>query len=140
MIGSGETIQHLTYVDDVVEGLLLCAECPQAVGQAYIIAGPRYTTLNDLVRATALAVGRQPPRGRIPLPAVMAAARLIETVCNWVGVEPPLHTRRVAFFTRSRGFSSHKAQLELGYLPHVDLEEGLARTAAWYQSSGLLNA
>ena len=31
-----------------------------------------------------------------------------------------------------------KARLELGYEPHLDLEEGLRQTAAWYREQGWL--
>ena len=62
-----ETVQHLTFVDDVVEGMLLAAGSAAAVGQTYILAGPRYTDLNELVRATARVLGVGVPRGRIPL-------------------------------------------------------------------------
>jgi hypothetical protein len=43
----------------------------------------------------------------------------------------PLHRRRVDFGP-SRAFSIDKAQRRLGYAPPVDVEQGIARTAAWY--------
>ncbi|MFO7277503.1 MAG: NAD-dependent epimerase/dehydratase family protein [Pseudomonadota bacterium] len=138
MIGDGETHYHLTYIDDLVEGMILCAESPQAVGQTYILAGPRHTTLNELVAATARAVGCRPPRGRIPVFPVMAAARLAERICRPLGIEPPLHERRVSFFIKNRGFCIDKARHELGYVPRVELEEGIQRTAQWYRANGLL--
>ena len=49
MLGSGEVFYHLTYIDDLVEGFRLCGEVPAAAGRTYILAGPRYTTLNELV-------------------------------------------------------------------------------------------
>jgi len=138
MIGSGDTVHHLMYIDDLVAGVLLCARHERAAGEAYILAGPRYTSLNDLVRATARAVGRPPPRGHVPLRPVMLAAKLTESVCRPLGIEPPLHTRRVGFFVNDRGFCSDKAARELGYVPRVDLDEGLARTVQWYRSVGVL--
>jgi dihydroflavonol-4-reductase len=138
MIGSGGTVQHLTFVDDVVEGILLAAGSAAAVGQTYILAGPRYTDLNELVSATARVLGVGVPRGRIPLGPVMVAARITESVCRPFGIDPPLYPRRVAFFTRNRGFSSEKARRELGYAPRVDLEEGLGRLATWYRGIGVL--
>jgi nucleoside-diphosphate-sugar epimerase len=138
MIGTGWTVQHLTYVDDVVDGMLLAAETPAAVGETYILAGPRYTDLNELVRATARALRVAVPRGRIPLGPVLMAARITESVCRPFGIDPPLYPRRVAFFTRNRGYSSEKARRELGYTPRVGLDEGLARMAQWYRSIGAL--
>jgi nucleoside-diphosphate-sugar epimerase len=138
MIGTGETLQHLTFVDDVVEGMLLAAASPTAVGQSYILAGPRYTDLNELVRTTARVLGVAVPKGSIPAGPVMAVARIAESVCQPLGIHPPLYPRRVAFFTRHRAFSSQKARRELGYEPRVHLEEGLRRMAAWYREIGAL--
>lgn len=138
MIGRGDTLYHMSYIDDVVEGMIVCGEHPAAVGGVFILAGPRYTSLRELVGATARAVGRRPPRGRVPLQPVMLAARVTENVCRRLGVEPPLHRRRVEFFVKNRGFCIDKARRELGFEPRVDLAEGLLRTARWYEAHGLL--
>ena len=138
MIGSGRVLYHMTYIDDLVDGIILCGEHAAARGQTYILCGPRYTTLHELVEAIAAAVGRKPPRGRIPLWPVKVGAVLCETLCKPLKIEPPLHMRRLDFFTKDRGFTSAKAQREIGYSPRVSLADGLARTAAWYRQNNLL--
>ncbi len=138
MIGSGQVLYHMTYIDDLVDGIILCGEHPAAQGQTYILSGPRYTTLTELVTEIAHAVGRKPPTGHVPLAPVKVAARLCEAVCRPLGIEPILHMRRLDFFIKDRGFTSGKAMRELGYRPRFDLSEGLVRTARWYQSNGLL--
>jgi dihydroflavonol-4-reductase len=59
-------------------------------------------------------------------------------VCVPLGIEPPLHRRRVDFWTKSRAFSIDKARRVLGYAPQVDLDEGVARTVAAYRQAGWL--
>ena len=61
-----------------------------------------------------------------------------EAVCVPLGIEPPLHRRRVEFWTKSRAFSIDKARRLLGYAPKVDLEEGVRRTVASYRELGWL--
>lgn len=138
MFGTGEVLYHLTYIDDLVNGIILCGEQPEALGQTYILAGERYVTLNELVRLTAAAVGVPAPRGHLPLWPLMMAATLCEWVCRPLRIEPPLYRRRVEFFIKDRAFSIEKARRELGYQPRVDLAEGLRRTARWYFENGLL--
>jgi nucleoside-diphosphate-sugar epimerase len=138
MIGDGKPLYHMTYIDDLVDGIILCGEHPGALGQIYILSGPRYTTVTELVAAVAKAVGREPPRGRIPLWPVMVSAVLCEALCRPLRLEPPLHKRRLDFFVNDRGFTSAKAAREIGYAPRISLEDGLARSAAWYKSEGLL--
>jgi nucleoside-diphosphate-sugar epimerase len=138
MIGDGKTLYHMTYIDDLVSGIILCGEHPAALGQTYILSGPRYTTLVELATAVAAAVGGRLRSGHIPVWPVMLAARACEALCRPLGIEPPLHRRRLDFFIKDRGFSSARARQEIGYAPQVSLEDGLARTAAWYKSKGLL--
>ena len=138
MLGGGRVLYHLTYVDDLVEGLRLCGETPAAAGRTYILAGPRYTTLVELVRAIAVELGVPPPKWRVPARPVWLVGALCEAVCVPLGIEPPLYRRRVEFFTKSRAFDTTRARNELGFAPAVDLAEGIHRTAAWYRKQGWL--
>jgi nucleoside-diphosphate-sugar epimerase len=138
MIGNGNVLYHMTYIDDLVDGIILCGEHPAALGNTYILCGARYTTLAQLAHAVAQALGRNLPRGRIPLWPVKLAAHACEAICRPLHIEPPLHMRRLDFFVNDRGFTAAKAARELGFVPKVSLEEGLARTAAWYRSENML--
>ena len=138
MLGSGRVLYHLTYIDDVVEGFRLCGETPAAAGRTYLLGGPRYTTLAELVAIIADELGVPPPRLRIPVWPVRSLGALCEAVCVPLGIEPPLHRRRVDFFTKSRAFDTTRARHELGFAPAVDLVEGVHRTAVWYRANGWL--
>jgi len=138
MIGSGRSLYHLTYIDDLVDGILLAGARPEARGEVFTIGGARYTTLNELVRLIAGAVGAREPRWRIPYWPVHAAASACQFLCRLTGVNPPLYPRRVEFFAKSRAFSIDKARRLLGYEPKVGLEDGLKRTAAWYRGKGMI--
>ena len=138
MLGRGRVYYHLTYVDDLVEGFRLCGETPRAAGRTYLLGGPRYTTLAELVRAIAAELRVPPPRLRLPVWPVWLAGALCEAACVPLGVEPPLYRRRVDFFTKSRAFDTARARRELGFAPAVDLAEGIRRTAAWYRVQGWL--
>jgi dihydroflavonol-4-reductase len=138
MFGSGEVPYHLTYIDDLVAGIILCGERPEALGETYILAGDEYVTLNELVRRVAEAVGVAPPRGRLPLWPLLAAAVACERLCRPLRIDPPLHKRRVEFFVHPRAFTSGKARRELDFSPQVGLGEGLRRTADWYFEQGHL--
>jgi dihydroflavonol-4-reductase len=138
MFGSGEVPYHLTYIDDLVDGFILCGEKPEALGEVYILGGDEYASLNELVRLVAEAVGVKPPRGHLPLWPLMTAATLCERICRPLGIDPPLHKRRVEFFIKPRAFTNAKARRELGFRPRVPLAEGVRRTAAWYVEQGHL--
>ena len=138
VVGSGRALYHPVYIDDLVEGFVLALDRPEAVGEAFIIGGPDYLTQSEL----ALLVARH-TRGRVlpfrvPAWPLQLAGSLCEAVCVPFGIEPPLHRRRVDFWTKSRAFSIEKARRVLGYAPSVGVDEGVARTAAWYREAGWL--
>jgi nucleoside-diphosphate-sugar epimerase len=139
MFGSGDTLFHPVYVDDLIEGFLLCGSRSAVIGRTYILAGPEYVTLNRWAAAVAKAVGQDLPRRRLPYWPLSVAAAVCEAVCVPLRIEPPLHRRRARFFVNNRAFSSERARNELGYAPKVGVIEGCQRTAAWYFEHGYLN-
>lgn len=138
LIGSGRVLYHLTYIDDLVEGFRLCGATPAAAGRTYLLAGPRFTTLEELLGFVARELRVSPPRWHLPLWPFRVAAVLAEYLCVPFGIEPPIYRRRLDFYTKSRAFDTTRARTELGFAPKVDLEEGIRRTADWYRSENLL--
>jgi dihydroflavonol-4-reductase len=138
MIGRGEVFLHMVHVDDLVRGFRLAAERPEAIGEVFIIAGDQYVTLNELSERIARVWNVPPPRLHLPVWPFYLAGALCEAVCVPLRVEPPIFRRRVAFFTKSRGFTIDKARRLLGYEPQVDLQAGLQQTAAWYRQQGFV--
>jgi nucleoside-diphosphate-sugar epimerase len=138
LVGDGLPHYHLVYIDDLVEGILLAAERPAAVGEAFILAGPRHVSQRELGAIIARHTGGRVLPIRIPAAPIQWAGDLCEAVCVPLGIEPPLHRRRVDFWTKNRAFSIAKARRLLGYAPKVDVEEGVARTAQWYRQAGWL--
>jgi nucleoside-diphosphate-sugar epimerase len=137
-LGDGRIFYHLTYIEDVVEGLRLCGEVPQAAGRTYNIAGGQVVTLNELVQLIAETAGVAVPKLHLPVWPFWLAGAACEAACAPFGLEPPLYRRRVDFFTKSRAFDISRARSELGYTPQVSLREGIRRTLEWYRAAGWL--
>jgi dihydroflavonol-4-reductase len=133
VLGRGEIFYHLTYIDDLVEGIRLAGEVPAGANRSYILAGGEVTTLNELVGRIATAAGVAPRGLHLPVWPVWIAGALCEAACAPFSIEPPLYRRRVDFFTKSRAFRIDRARQELGYAPAVGLEDGIRRTLAWYR-------
>jgi len=138
ILGDGKPFYHLVYVEDLVTGFELCAQKENALGKVYILGGNEYLALNDLVDLIAKVLGISLSKIHLPVFPFKALSALCEKVCIPLGIEPPLHRRRVDFFTKSRAFNISKAKKELGYKPEFDLETGLRLTAEWYREKGFL--
>ncbi len=106
--GDGSQIRAWLYVDDMVEGTLLALEHPAAVGESFNVGNARSAvTIHDL--ATRI-------------------KRLTE--CAGEIVFQPLHYTDVEL----RIPNIDKAKRLLGFEAKVDLDDGLARTIAWYRA------
>jgi nucleoside-diphosphate-sugar epimerase len=107
--GDGSQIRAWCYVDDMVTGVLACLERPEAVGQAFNIGNPRSAvTIYDL----ALRIKR----------LTKAPAEIVFKPLFYADVE--LRIPNV-----------QKASELLGWEPTVELDDGLARTIAWYRET-----
>jgi nucleoside-diphosphate-sugar epimerase len=139
MFGSGEVLYHLTYIDDLTEGIRLAGTVPGVEGQVFTLAGERYTTLNELYAVIAEVLDSPRSRRHYPVWPVYAAGAVCEWVCRPFRIPPPIYRRRLDFFMKDRAFDISKAGRMLGYRPAVDLKTGIARTAEWYKKKGLLS-
>jgi dihydroflavonol-4-reductase len=139
MIGPGTNCRQMMHVNDLIRVLLLAAQHERALGETFVVAGQEVLTTNQTVKTIAEVLERSPPRVRIPLWPVMAAAKVCEATLPRFNIQPPIHERRLDFFRKSFVFSTVKAKHVLGFQPDITFHAGAADTAAWYRSRGLLS-
>lgn len=138
VLGNGGIYYHMVHVEDLVRGFMLAGRVPQAVGEAFIIGGDGYLSLNELVARVAALLGKKGRIFHLPARPFQWAGTLCEKTLIPLGMNPPIYRRRVDFFTKSRAFDISKAKRILGYQPEVSMEEGLRQTAKAYRTEGLL--
>ncbi len=129
---------HAVYIDDIVDGFMLALKTPDVSGETFLIGGDRYLPLKDYIQVVADAEGAPMPWLKFPYWLFYYAAVVIESICVPLGIEPPLHRRRVRFYKNNRAFNIQKAKTLLGFSPKISLEEGMKRTVAWYKENGFL--
>jgi nucleoside-diphosphate-sugar epimerase len=138
VIDGGKALLHPVYIDDMTRAFQLCVEHPTAIGRSYTIAGTQLVTIRELAMAIAHALGRKLPTGNIPLWLAHLAADIFALVPGFQGERAPLTHSRIKFLTQSRVYSIERASNELGYVPQVELDEGMRQTVFWYQKHGYL--
>lgn len=138
IIGRGDNRHQPIYVDDLIDGLLAARTSPRAVGRAFVLAGPQPVTTTQMVEAIAEALGKRKRVIRVPMWPFLATALLLERTLRPLGIQPPLHRRRMDFFRKSLWFSTERAKVDLGFVPGTDFRRGAALTAAWYAEHGEL--
>ncbi len=138
MFGSGRTLYHPLYVDNLVDAFLLCMPPGAGNGRAYLIADESYYPIEEIVRAVARALDVPIRIPHYPVLPVVALGHIVEKACKPFGLAPPIFPRRVDWYRQNRAFDITRAKRELGYVPRVQLDEGLRRTAIWYREEGYL--
>ena len=134
--GPGTIRYHITYIDDLIEGILLVVENSQAEGQVFILAGQEYTDLNQLVKLIGKLMEKKVHLLHLPFKPVYLFSTITEYMGKLLGINPVLYRRRLDIFWKDRVFSNEKAKHILGYQPRFSLEEGLGKTLQWYQEQG----
>ncbi len=138
MFGTGRTLYHPLYIDNLVDAFLLCLPPGAGSGRAYLIADENYYTIEEIVRAVARALDVPVDIPHYPILPAVALGHLVEMVCRPLGMIPPIFPRRVDWYRQNRAFDISRARTELGYVPRISLDEGLRRTGAWYRTMGYL--
>ncbi len=131
-------LYHLIHVDDLTNVLLLSATHPNALNQTFICGNPEASSLEKIARNVAKALNRKLFIIRVPVTPLFLLADICEWLCKKINVEPPLHRRRVAFFTKDRSFDTTKLTSLLGYNFVHSEEDGISETAMWYKNAGWL--
>lgn len=140
MLGFGKCLYHLIHVEDLTDAMMVAATRPAADGEAFIIGNTEPIRLADMGRLIAWALGYRFRPLRIPVWPFFVLGDLCELVCKPFGWEPPIHRRRVAFFTKDRAFNTQKMQQLLGFTPRYDNRQGIEETARGYVARGWLKA
>lgn len=138
MIGPGNNLHHSIYVDDLIDGFLTAATHESAPGEIFVLSGPQAVTTNEMVETISSELGAKGPLFRAPLKPFMWLATVMESILRPLGIQPPLHRRRMDFFRKSYQFSSMKAHQQIGFAAKTSFAQGVAETAAWYYKMGLL--
>ena len=138
MFGDGTTLYHFIHVRDLCDAFMLAAESEAAVGNRYIIADDHAISIDTFVGLLARSSGVKPPRLHIPFALLQCAAVLCEGVCKPLGLSPPIHRRRAAWFKSNRCFDISRARKDLGYEPSVSIEAGVADMVRSYFEAGWL--
>jgi nucleoside-diphosphate-sugar epimerase len=133
----GRGIFSPVYIDDLVSGLVLAAELPEAAGQVFTIGGPSAVPAKEFFGHYFRMLGKRGPLC-LPTPLAVTAARVAGAVERLRGNRTEINAASMRYLARPGGYSIEKARRLLGYESQVDLDEGMRRTETWLREQGLL--
>lgn len=132
IFGDGSGHAYPIFIDNLIDGMLLTAVHPAAVGEAYNMVEPPIT-LKQFFTYYGEMCGRKPRR----LP--FWAANSLVVLNKLFNLKLPINRERLKRFKLQADYPATKAQEQLGYQIRVPIDEGMARTEAWLQENGFLD-
>ena len=128
-----------TYIENLVDLLLLISEDDRAIGNGYLIHDGESVTLQDFCKGIADTLGAKPVTAQIPYFAAYAGAVVMEVLWKAFNIKtrPLLTTYTVKNLGSRLKFSIAKAERELGWKPKIPFQEGFAKTMDWLKTLDL---
>jgi len=140
IVGSGQNLRSMAYIDNICQGLMLCERTAAASGKTYWIADSQPYTMNQIVDTIEKLLETEfnlpVAHKRMKLPDIASdVALLVDQVLQKLGLyQQKFHV--LSEMNKNIACSIDTARRELGYNPQISLEEGMRRSIAYIIGSG----
>lgn len=126
------------HVDDLVAGMINAGENPKGAGEIFILASHGVTT-SEFFSYHWHWLGREGSPPGLPARALKALATAGGGLARALGAKTEMGSGAIAILCRPGGYSIAKARKILGFVPQVDLEDGMAEVEAELRRRGDLS-
>jgi nucleoside-diphosphate-sugar epimerase len=138
IIGSGNNLVSLCYIDNLIHGLLLAEKEQRSAGQTYFIADSRPYTVNEIAETIAQEEGKQLPLPHMPFWAANMLSIALSIPSKLFGFISPLTRNTVKELKNNWFVDIKKAQSEFGYKPIAEFKDGVKKTVDWFMNEYLV--
>jgi len=139
VFGDGSQELSVIHAADLARGLVAAGTSPAAQGRVYFATHPTPTTSRGLLLACARTLGTSPHI--VPLPPLLARGLLwtVGSLAHLAGRATFLSADKAnEYLAPAWTCRGDALTRDTGWRAEIDLEPGLARTAAWYREVGWL--
>jgi UDP-glucose 4-epimerase len=137
-VGKGTSVLRPTYIRDVCDAVYRCVGNPSAYSQIFNVAGPNLIPVREYIDTIADIFGVKLLPIALPTFFVKLGASLSEWIANRTNTKPFLTKSQVDFLTLDHGTDISKIMNLIGFVPTVDLREGMRQTLDWARQQNLL--
>ena len=137
--GGGRALLDLTFVGNVVHAMHLATTRPLTSGAIYNISNHAPGRLADILeRLLKQELSLDYRLQAVPYKLLHMVAGTMEAAAHLSGKEPMLTRYSVGAVNFDMTLSNARAIAELGYIPPIDMDEGIRRSATWLKEEGKL--
>lgn len=125
VIGDGQLVLPLIFVEDLVDALLAAAEREVFDGSVFHVVDEANVTQNELVERYGKTMSQAPRVLHIPVAAMRAAGTLAQVAARVLGRTPSLSPYRIASALAPLRYDCQAARTRLGWTPQVGARRGM---------------
>ena len=136
LVGSGDNLIDTTYIDNAAQAHFAAFEHlhtgARCAGRAYFISNGEPKPAREIINALLRAAGAPPVTKTLPFPLAYAIGATCEAAWTLLPLrgEPPLTRFLAEQLATTHWYDMTAATRDIGYMPRVSIDEGLARLAA----------
>jgi len=135
----GRKVISIVHVRDLVEGIVRAGEAAEGANEAFYLANESAVEVSAVLGLIQRALGNRAVRVGIPDRVVRFLGAVVEDGARLAGKRSMFGRDKALEMTQKAWCCSPaKAARLLGWRARIALESGMAETAAWYKSQGLL--
>ncbi len=139
LIDKGTGIFLHTYIENLLDALVVALQEPRAVGEIIDITdGDNTTTWGDYLNALAKMTGKPPVKKNMSKRTALVVSKLMMVGYTLFKIEPWVTPVAVEIFTNQNKVSIEKAKTFLRYEPLVDFTNGLEHVERWLKAKGYI--
>lgn len=135
-IGGGHNRRTLVFDEDLADAALATATGPSA-GRIFNVSDGEFHQMSEIIGAISEALGRRPPRFRIPVRPAQSIASVLDGVCRAsrlpLAIRPAIDT-----YVSDIAVDATLIQNHLGWHPRTTLREGWKRAVSEMRDAGML--
>ena len=135
LIHQGKAQIDVTYIDNVINALLCCAQAPESLsGRVYNISNGEPLPLIELLQMVSQRLNCPLNFKPLPFRVAYGLAIALESTALITQREPTLTRYTVGLMAFSQTLNIQAAIAELGYCPSVTLNDGIVKFSHWWNT------
>ena len=134
-VGNGKNKLNTCYIENLLHGVLLLNEKEKILGEKiYFFADAEISTMQELVNLIAAKEGVKVNNVNIPVTCAKSIAFFLQGLSELFNFSPLITLDMVGELINNWNYDMTLGTKELGYVPKVQLHDGIERTVSWYRS------
>jgi nucleoside-diphosphate-sugar epimerase len=136
LVNHGKGIFLHTYIENLLDAILLCIDEPSSIGKKIIVTdGDSTITWGTYFNDLAEILGKKPISKNLSKPTAITIGYLMVKILGPLGIKPLITPFAVDILTNTRTFDLAKTKKLINYVPTVSYTEAMGHIGSWIKKN-----